>query len=365
VTEFPVSDKLENYSHPKETENLQGQGAAEKLFLDNFNSGRFHHAWLITGAKGIGKASFAYRAAKFLLSGEGEGGLFGPPESLDVPADTPAISQVLAGSHPGLAVLNRHYDQKGKKFYSAIRVDDVRALSGFFRLTAADGSWRVVIIDPVDDMNNNAANAILKILEEPPERTVFFLLSHTPAGLLPTIRSRCRLLPLIPLSEADMRTVLGPHTETLSEAEMNMLLTLADGSPGKALQLMDAGGTAVFSNLLAIFTSYPRLNAEKLHALADQAGKKDGEGVYALICELYPWWLSRLVRNISTDFGASEIADNEIDIMKRLADAHSPDAWVDLWEKGNRLIEKAASVNLDRKQVVLNLFLNVERMGKR
>ena len=363
MSDLPVADKLENYPHPKETEELVGQSHAENAFLENYNSGRFHHAWLITGATGVGKATFAYRAAKFLLSGEGDGGLFGPPDSLDVSGGTPALAQISAGAHPGLATLTRQYNPKGKKLFSAIRVDDVRALSRFFRLTASEGSWRVVIIDPVDDMNSNAANAILKTLEEPPEKTIFLLLSHTPAGLLPTIRSRCRVLALQPLGEADMRRLLAPQLATLSETDAAMLLTMADGSPGKALQLLDTGGLGILSSLLAIFRSYPRLDPEKLHALADLVGRKDGEGAYGLICEIYPWWLSRLVRMICLDFNDTTLDPAEIDIMKRLAAGHPPDAWVDLWERGNKLIEKAHNVNLDRKQVVLNLFLNVERMG--
>ena len=366
MTEIPVSDKLDRYPHPLDTQRLIGHAAAEKTFLENINSGRFHHAWLITGAKGVGKATFAYRAAKFLLSHQGEGGhgLFGPPDSLDVEAGAPAVALIKAGSHPGLAVLKRQYDAKNKKLFTVIRVDDVRALSGFFRLTASEGSWRVVIVDPVDDMNANAANAILKILEEPPEKTVFLLLSHTPAGLLPTIRSRCRQLALRPLKDADMRDVLEPYSRTLSPDQLDMLLTLAEGSPGKALQLLDSGGLEIFAGFLDIFRSYPRLDAEKLHGLADVVGRKDGEGVYQTICELYPWWLSRLVRAASNEFQESGLVPGEADIMKRLVSGQRPDAWVDLWEKGNRLMKKADEVNLDRKQVVLNLFLNVERMGR-
>ncbi|WP_373087350.1 DNA polymerase III subunit delta' [Sneathiella sp.] len=364
MSEVPVPDKLDKYPHPQDTRRLIGHETAEKIFLGNFNSGRFHHAWLITGAKGVGKATFAYRAAKFLLTqGAGEGGLFGPPDSLNVADGSPALAQIKAGAHPGLIVLKRQYDTKNKKLFTVIRVDDVRARAGFFRLTASEGSWRVVIVDPVDEMNSSAANAMLKILEEPPEKTVFLLLSHTPAGLLPTIRSRCRQLPLRPLSETDMRSVLEPFSRTLSPDQVDMLLAMADGSPGKALQLLDTGGLDIFAGLLDILKTYPRLDAEKLHGLADSVGRKDGEGAYRTICELYPWWLSRMVRAGSSNFTDGQFIHGESDIMKRLVVAHPLDAWVDLWEKGNRLIKKSDAVNLDRKQVVLNLFLAIERMG--
>ena len=366
MTALPQSDKLDGYPHPQDTTHLIGHEEAEARFLDNFQSGRFHHAWLITGARGVGKATFAYRAAKFLLSQQASegGGLFGPLETLDVPVDDPALSLIHAGSHPGLAVLRRQYDTKGKKFYTAIRVDDVRALSPFFQLTASDGSWRIVIVDSVDDMIPSAANAILKTLEEPPKKTLFLLLSHTPAGLLPTIRSRCRQLALRPLDDTNMRKVLAPHSETLSPEQLDMLLTLAEGSPGKALRLLEAGGLEIFTALLDIFREYPRLDAEKLHALADKSGLKDGETRYRSVCEIYPWWLTRLVRTASEDFAGNNLIPGEADIMKRMISRHSPSDWAELWEKGNELIKRADSINLDRKQVVLNLFLNVERMGR-
>ncbi|MCC3306054.1 DNA polymerase III subunit delta' [Sneathiella sp. HT1-7] len=366
MTDLPQSDKLDGYPHPRDTTHLIGHEEAEERFLDNFMSGRFHHAWLITGARGVGKATFAYRAAKFLLSQQagGGGGLFGPPETLDVPEDDPALALMHAGSHPGLAVLRRQYDTKGKKFYTAIRVDDVRTLSPFFQLTASEGSWRIVIVDSVDDMNPSAANAILKTLEEPPKKTLFLLLSHTPAGLLPTIRSRCRQLALRPLDDANMRKVLAPHCETLSPEQLDMLLTLSEGSPGKALRLLEAGGLEIFTALLDIFKEYPRLDAEKLHALADKSGLKDGETRYRSVCEIYPWWLTRLVRAASEDFAGNNLIAGEAEIMKQMISRHSPSDWAQLWEKGNELIKRADSINLDRKQVVLNLFLNVERMGR-
>ncbi|TNE38409.1 MAG: DNA polymerase III subunit delta' [Alphaproteobacteria bacterium] len=366
MSDIPEADKLEHYPHPRDCAHLIGHEAAEKVFLDNFNSGRFHHAWLVTGAKGVGKASFAYRAAKFILSQpEGGGGdLFGPPDSLDVAEGTPSLALIRAGSHPGLAVLRRKYDPKDKKVPTVIRVKDVRDLANFFQLTVANDHWRVVIVDPVDEMNSNAANAILKILEEPPERTLFLLLSHTPAGLLPTIRSRCRQLALRPLGDDAMRNVLAPYSETISPDQLDMLLALAEGSPGKALQMLDAGGLDIFAGLLDILKEYPRLDAEKMHGLADLAAKKDGEGVYRTFCELYPWWLSRLVRTGSQEFDkSSPLLPGEQVVMQRLLNRHAPHKWADLWEAGNRLMKKADSVNLDRKQVVLNLFLNVERMN--
>lgn len=363
MSDLPAIDQLGTYPHPKETDRLIGQEEAEQALLSNFTSDRFHHAWLITGAKGIGKATLAYRATKFILAGQGAGGLFGPPTSLDVEGGEADLALIRAGAHPGLAVLTRQYDTKGKKFFSVIRVDDVRALAGFFRLTVSDGGWRVVVIDSVDDMNPSAANAILKILEEPPEKTVFFLISHAPGGLLPTIRSRCRQLALTPLNDDAMRQTLAPHIAPLTEEQTGQLLSLAEGSPGKALQILDAGGLDIYAALLQIFSGFPKLDPEKTHGLADAVGRKDGEEMYRLICEMYPWWLSHIVRTGASGEAGQNSLPGETEVINRLLDAHPLSSWVDLWEKSIQLIARAESINLDRKQVVLNLFLNVERMS--
>ncbi|MEH6404963.1 MAG: DNA polymerase III subunit delta' [Sneathiella sp.] len=353
------SDQLEGMSHPRELDTLIGHEAAETTFLDSYNSGRFHHAWLITGVKGVGKASFAYRAAKFLLSTNDDGGgMFGPPETLDSPSKHPALALIQAESHPGLTVLRRRYDPKGKKLFKVIRINDVRALSSFFGLKSSDGGWRVVIVDTVDDMNVSAANAFLKILEEPPAQTIFLLLSHTPAGLLPTIRSRCRMLPLRPLSAKDVQQIVTPHAPEIDQDKLEILTSLAEGSPGKAISLLQAGGLEVFMSILDLFQSYPSFDPTKLHGLADIVAKKDGEGTYRIFCELFPWWLSRLVRAASIGFDQMPLVTGEQKIMEKLIASHRPDFWVDKWEASNYLIGRADSINLDRKQVVLNLFLS-------
>lgn len=361
MSEIPRNDQLEGFSHPRELDLLIGHEAAESTFLDSFNSGRFHHAWLISGVKGVGKASFAYRAAKFLLSQDDSGGgLFGPPTSLESPSDHPALSLVRAESHPGLTILRRQYDPKGKKLFKVIRINDVRALSSFFGLKSSDGGWRVIIVDTVDDMNVSAANAFLKILEEPPARTIFLLLSHTPAGLLPTIRSRCRMLPLRPLSTDQVQKIVAPLANQVDKENLEILTSISEGSPGKALSLLEAGGLEVFMSILALFQSYPSFDPAKLHGLADIAGKKDGEGTYRIFCELFPWWISRLVRAASIGFDQMQLITGEQETMEKLIARHPVTFWVDRWEKANHLIERADSINLDRKQVVLSLFLSTD-----
>ncbi len=209
----PEPDRIEGAPHPRETNLLYGQDAAQADFLQAFGSDRLHHGWLITGPRGVGKATLAWQIARFLLATPlvREDGLFGappPPTDLHIAPDHPVSRRMLAGSEAGLFALRRPYDDKAKRLKAQITVDEVRRLKGFFALSSADGGRRVVIVDTADDMNVSAANAILKLLEEPPDRTTLLLVSHQPSRLLPTIRSRCRELRLAPLNAADMAQAL-------------------------------------------------------------------------------------------------------------------------------------------------------------
>ena len=194
---LPEPDRAEGAPHPRETGQIFGQEAAEAEFLDAFASGRLHHGWLLTGAEGVGKATLAWRIARFLLANQtpAEDGLFGappPPASLDVDPEHPVARRLRALSEPGLFLLRRGPNDKGDRLAQEIRVSEVRKLANFFGLSAADGGRRVVIVDAADELNTQAANALLKMLEEPPARTVMLLVAHQPSRLLPTILKEAR-----------------------------------------------------------------------------------------------------------------------------------------------------------------------------
>src|SRR5436305_1101251 len=216
-------EKLEwphDWPPPWRNDRLVGQETPERTLLAAHQAGKLHHAWLMTGPRGIGKATLAWRFAKFLLCGDSQGGLFGgAPDGLHVPADVPGRSLIDARSHPDLFHLRRTLNPDTGRMRAEISVDDVRDLGSFMHMTPAMGKWRVAIVDAADEMNRNAANAVLKVLEEPPPNAVLLIVAHAPGRLLPTIRSRCRRLALQPLGDETVIRLLGEHAPTTSADE--------------------------------------------------------------------------------------------------------------------------------------------------
>lgn len=229
----PEADRAEGCAHPREVYQLLGHELAETRFLTAMRSGRMHHAWLLTGPKGIGKATLAYRMARSLLGGQSL-----MAGSLNIPKSDPVAQRVEALTHGNLFVLRRPYDSKLKRFRQDIPVDRVREVSGFFQETAAEtGTWRVCIIDSADELNRNSENAILKLLEEPPSNTLFILISSAPGRLLPTVRSRCMNLELRPVADAEIKPWLSDQGRASPEL-LSAAVTLSRGAPGKALALV-------------------------------------------------------------------------------------------------------------------------------
>src|ERR1700760_235074 len=236
------SDRIEGFEHPRETFALLGQQDGLRRAARALRSGRPPSAWLIADAPGVGKATLAYRIARYLLAfGAGDAG----PDDLSVPQDHPAARQVVAQSHPGLLVLKRAINPKTGKLMTVLSVDEIRRLADFFGMTSGAGGWRVAIVGTADDMNDNAANALLKMLEEPPANAMLLLLSNTPGRLLPTIRSRCQRLEVRPLDDATLEKKRARELPAMAAAERASLARVAGGSIGAALTLATGEGAAL------------------------------------------------------------------------------------------------------------------------
>ncbi|MDG1708989.1 MAG: DNA polymerase III subunit delta', partial [Emcibacteraceae bacterium] len=281
---------------PKNTEDLVGHEHAEQLFLDAFNAEKIHHAWMITGPKGIGKATLAYKMARFLLNNppiDDQGpGLFGEAlektavSSLNTVKDSVANSLITAGSNADLMVIERTEDPKTGKMRNNILVDDVRKVNKFFQSTSADGGWRVAIVDTADEMNRNAANAILKILEEPPKNSILVILANAPGRLLPTIKSRCRMLPLSPLKSETVREIL---VKNFPEKEDNIIdgyVALSNGSPGYAISLIEHQGLKVYREILGLLSTMPNINVPLMHDFAGAITKQKAGDTFHLFSEM-------------------------------------------------------------------------------
>jgi DNA polymerase-3 subunit delta' len=351
---------------PRANPTLIGHETAERTFLEAWNSGRLAHAWLLTGPKGIGKATLAYRIARFALSGGGGGDLFGGlPDSLVVPPDHPVFHQMASGAHRDLKVIERGWsDEKRTKLKTEIVIDDVRKIGDLFHQTA-DSGWRVVLIDAADEMNRNAANAVLKVLEEPPRQALILLVCHSPGRLLPTIRSRCRRLTLNPLSEPKVASLLSGYRPDLMDSDVAALARLGEGSIGKAMALAAEGGLDLYQELMALLVALPRLDVPVLHAFGDRVSRPEAEPAWRTVTELLIWWLARLVQAGGREGrGMSEVVPGEAALMNRLLSAAGLERWLELWEKVQALFARTDAVNLDRKQAILTAFLSIERLAK-
>ncbi|MGH6967963.1 MAG: DNA polymerase III subunit delta' [Stellaceae bacterium] len=342
---------------PRENAELIGHAAAEAAFFGAYNAQRLPHAWLLAGPAGIGKASFAFRAARFLLAQpEVGGGLFGdaaPATALAIPPDHPVFRLVASGAHPDLLVVERAWDEKRKRRRSEIVVDDARAIAAFLHLTPSQGAWRVVIVDGADEMNRNAANALLKILEEPPKRAVLFLTSESPGRLLPTIRSRCRMLYMNTLQQYAVFTSINKLIPDLSLVDSEALAQLAGGSIGRALTLAAQNGLAVQHGLFDLLDGLPKLPGESLHGFAD--GLVRGEGVgFGLLADLLP---RAVAATAMLALGREPVASPaERATLTRLAAHRSSAHWAELWRRLGQLFAAADGIELDKRAVVLNAF---------
>jgi DNA polymerase-3 subunit delta' len=359
---FPEPDRVEGAPHPRETRELIGQAPAEAAFLDSYRQGRLHHGWLITGPRGVGKATLAWKIARFLLTTpEDDGGFFpsAPPETLDVPADHPVTRRSIALAEPRLFLLRRTLNDQRSAISNVISVDDVRRMKSFFQFHAADGGRRVAIVDSVDELNPSAANALLKLLEEPPEGVTLLLVSHQPARLLPTIRSRCRELRLTPLFPPDMTRAVRNAGGEIDDA--GAMAQLSAGSVGEAIRIANLDGLALYARLIDLLSTLPRLDRPRAIALAEAGAGRGAEPSFDLILRLIDLFLARLACAGTTGRIPPEAAPGEAALIARLApDPVSARLWADLAQALTARARRGRAVNLDPAALLLDMLFKID-----
>ncbi len=324
---------------PRETVELFGHEDAEATLLAAYRGGRIPHAWLIGGARGIGKATLAYRMARFVLAHPDPAAAeVQAAPTLAVAAAHPVARQIAGGSHGSLLALERTVNDKGVK-RTVITVAETRETIGFFGSTAAGEGWRICIVDTVDELNANAANALLKILEEPPQRSLFLLVSHASARVLATIQSRCRRLSLRPLSPDNVaRAVAASAGRSAGDADVVEAANAAEGSVARALTLLGGDALGLHQRTVALLQSLPHVDQRALHALGDALGGHDRTAVAAFMDTIDRWLSERL-----------KVADANANLARlaRLAE---------VWEKVTHAARDTEAFNLERKPLVFSVF---------
>lgn len=369
LADLPEPDRAEGLPHPRETMRLFGHAQAQETFLSAFNANRLHHGWLITGPKGVGKATLAWRLARFLLATpdtDADDGLFaapGPPRTLDLPPEHPVARRTVALSEPRLFLLRRGLTETEKAVSQVISVEGVRAMKAHFAMAAADGGRRVAIVDAADEMNDAAQNAVLKLLEEPPGGVTLLLVCHRPAALLPTIRSRCRVLRLAPLAADDLAAALGQAG--LDTGDPAGLAVLSGGSVGEAARLVQAGGFETYRQIVALAATLPRLDRTAVLALVGQAGGKGGAAAFDMILDLLELFLARAARTGATGTSLPEATPGEAAVLGRLApDARAGRTLAELAQGLAARARRGRAVNLDPSALLLDMVLKIEATAR-
>lgn len=366
MSDVAESDRLTGCPHPRARDVLIGHCGAETELLRAVAAEKLAHGWIFAGPRGIGKATLAYRFARFLLShGEDVHRRAGTAGSLEVDPQHPVFQQVAAQAHPDLFVLRRAWDHKAKRLRAELRAEEVREAAHFFARTSGAGGYRICIVDTADDMNRTAANALLKVLEEPPERSLFVLISNTPGRLLATIRSRSRLLRLAPLDVADtlagLRQLAG---DDITDENLIACSRLAAGSLGHGLTLLRGDGLKLYGQMLDLLSGLPKLERGQLLKVAGNLSSPRAREEYRLFCAMLGDWLARATRGAAT----GDLVDFDIPesgLVERLGFIEKPHIWATCWQDIAEGMRQAEIFNLDRRQVIVNAFLDLEEAARR
>ncbi len=346
---------LEGERSPINNPLLLGHDDAEQLFLSSFFSRRVPHAWLLTGTKGIGKATFAYRIARFVLtnnvisSGKDRSfysdiELVKTPINLNSDINNPICRRIMSGGHPDFLNITRALDEKTGKKKKQITVDEIRKINSFLSLTSAEGGWKVIVIDSIDDLNLNSANALLKILEEPPSNTLILLVCHNLMSILETIRSRCRHIKLNLLEKDILITLIKEYLVDLPMDDTKILSRLSGGSIGRALYLAEGPILEVFNKIETILSTFPKLDMSKVHDLGNILQRDKTGDLFIHAMHFLANWVENNVKNLAS------------------SDLEKSKPWLEIWDKIVDSGNKLKLLNLDQKQVFLNTFVSIKNL---
>lgn len=357
--DLTVPDALppaEGLQAPRYMDFCIGHETVEKRLIEMFESGRMPHGLIFTGQKGIGKATMAYRLARFLLQDHGDpnqDALFGDDtpaaaNTLQIDPDSAIFRRVASGGHPDFMSVEREYDTAKNRYKDSVPVDAIRKVPGFLRMTASGGGWRVVIVDDADTMNRNAQNALLKVLEEPPKRTVLILVAHRLGALIPTIRSRTQLINFQPLQGDVLQQLIQKQGYGLSPQDAQTLTALCEGSIGKATEYMEQGGLETLAQILELLQYHPYWDWEKIHAIADNLARPGADQAYNTFTRLMCWLFSKLcvgkARGLPPEHLQSFVSNSSLEQLLQIC------------ENLHSHFDRVKYANLDKRQGILGAF---------
>ena len=345
----PESDAFPGAPHPRLATRLVGHAAAEAAMLAAYRENRLAHAWLIGGREGIGKATLAWRFARFVLANpDPTMAAVQNARDLFVASDHPAARQLAALSHPDFALARREWNAKSKGFYSEIRVEDVRDALSMFHMSAAFGGWRIAIVDCADELNPAGANALLKMIEEPPPRALILVVAHQPGRVLPTIRSRCRRLLLDRLTAAEIEATiegLGPPWDAIDPARRGLAAARADGSAREALRRLDPDAQDLGALIDAAIGQLPRVEPRMVHRLADAVADRAAADSFAALNAALCEWLATRARAAASPAARRALAE--------------------LWDRIRAATRETEALNLDKRLHVLAAFEAIAAQSRR
>ncbi len=342
IGEDDEADRFQAAPHPRHASKLIGHVDQERQLLDAYRQNRLPHALILGGPLGVGKATLAWRLTRFLVANPvNSSPVVTTADDLSVSLDSKAAAALSALAHPDVSLLRREVNDKTRRFFTEIRADDVRRAIGLFQRAAGAGGYRICIVDSAEDLNRSSANALLKLIEEPPPLSLFLLIAHRPGMILPTIRSRAQFVRMDVLSAPEIEQVvrtLGPPWADLPAADIVAASAKAQGSVQPALRRLGQGGGDFEQTLRRLLDRLPLVDWLDVHRLADQVGARTGEAAFEVMINIVFEWLSATVHERGN------------------RDSRQLIVLAEVWERITLQVREVDALNLDRRPLALSIF---------